>query len=273
MKTSAIIRQNGRAKINEQRLNMAKEYVKALVIAILIAGIACTWPREVGASQGGVGQAVVNRAIERGVAANTIILLLLLPLIATMVSVVHYIGGLTGYGIFMPTMIAVTFSATGISGGLVLFGVVLVVSMLSNWWLRGFRLHFWPSRAVGLLLISLATFGVMVGTSLLRAVNISGISIFPLLFLIMLTEEFVRTQLAKSRKEAINLMIGTLVLAVGGAMLMNLRWLQEIALKFPEAVIIIVVGVNLLVGNYRGMRLMEFKRFREAIRDKQSDKR
>ena len=43
-------------------------------------------------------------AVDRGVPANTIVLLLLLPLIATLVSGLHYILGLSGYGIFMPTM-------------------------------------------------------------------------------------------------------------------------------------------------------------------------
>lgn len=56
-------------------------------------------------------------AVDRGVAANTIVLLMLLPLIATLVSFLHYIVGLSGYGIFMPTMVAIAFLATGVLGG------------------------------------------------------------------------------------------------------------------------------------------------------------
>ena len=36
-------------------------------------------------------------AIERGVSKNTVVLLLLLPLLATLVSVMHYILGVSGY--------------------------------------------------------------------------------------------------------------------------------------------------------------------------------
>ena len=70
---------------------------------------------------------IVKWAINRGVSTNIIVLLLLLPLIATLVSVLHYLVGVTGYGIFMPTMIAITFLATGIFGGLLLFAMILLI--------------------------------------------------------------------------------------------------------------------------------------------------
>ena len=75
---------------------------------------------------------IISLAINRGVATNTIVLLLLLPLVATLVSFLHYIVGLSGYGIFMPTMIAITFVATGVFGGLVLFAIILTISLISN---------------------------------------------------------------------------------------------------------------------------------------------
>ena len=123
-------------------------------------------------------------AVERGVPANTIVLLLLLPLIATLVSVLHYVLGLSGYGIFMPTMIAVAFLATGILGGLVLFALILAISILSSLILKRFRLHFWPARSIGLMLISVGTFGLMVLATYVKVLNVSNISIFPILFMI-----------------------------------------------------------------------------------------
>ncbi|OGL52306.1 hypothetical protein A3K55_01515 [Candidatus Shapirobacteria bacterium RBG_13_44_7] len=86
--------------------------------------------------------------------------------------------------------------------------------------------------------------------------------------MILLAEEFARTQLVKSRKEAVNLMIGTLILAVIGALLMEWKWLQEAVLGYPEVVVVGVLVVNLIVGNYSGIRLLEIKRFKAAIREK-----
>jgi len=203
-----------------------------------------------------------------GVPENTAVLLLMLPLVATLVSLLHYVVGLSGYGIFIPTMIAVTLLATGVVGGLALFGVILTITLLSNWFLRKLKLHFWPARSITLLFVGLGTFGVMAGTNYLRIFDVSKISIFPILFMILLTEEFVRTQLIKSKKEAIRLTVGTLILAGVGAMTMGIKGIQEIVLKYPWMVVLLVIVTNIMVGSYGGIRLTEIKRFKGAIRKK-----
>ncbi|MFA6250680.1 MAG: 7TM domain-containing protein [Candidatus Shapirobacteria bacterium] len=209
---------------------------------------------------------VVRKAVDRGVAANTIVLLLLLPLIATGVSVLHYVFGFSGYGIFMPTMIAVVFLATGIVGGLGLFATILGISLICNEVLRRFKLHFWPARSISLMFIALGTFGLMWGTSFFEAVDIRNMSIFPVLLMIMLAEEFVRTQLAKSGREAKRLTVGTLILAILGATLMSVRQVQEWVILHPEFVLLAVLATNIVVGSYKGIRMMEIKRFGKAIR-------
>lgn len=210
---------------------------------------------------------LVRTALARGVSANTVVLLLLLPMIATLVSFLHYVVGVSGFGIFMPTMIGVTFLATGIFGGLVLFAMILAISLLSNMILRKFRLHFWPARSINLLFISLGTFGLMVLSSIVKVVDIRDVSIFSVLLMILLAEEFVRTQLIKSKSEAKKLTLGTLVLAMSGAITMNIREIQEWVLLNPEIVVLMVLGINLWVGSYTGIRLAEIKRFRKAIRN------
>lgn len=210
---------------------------------------------------------MIRWAIARGVPANTIVLIFLLPLIATIVSIMHYILGLTGYGIFTPTMMAVTLLNTGIAGGLLLFLAILGMSLVGRIMTSKLKLHYWPSRSINLLIVSLVTAMLMFGSSYLRFLDISQISIFPILFMIMLSEDFVRTQLAKSKKEAKRLTIGTLALSVFGAVLMDITFIQEKVLLYPEAAIVIVLLVNLLVGNYRGIRASEFRRFAKAIRN------
>jgi hypothetical protein len=209
---------------------------------------------------------VVRLAVARGVSANTVVLILLLPLIATLVAVLHYIFGLSGYGIFTPTMIAVTFLATGVLGGLALFALILAISIVGGLLLKRLKLHFWPSRSINLLFISLGAFGLMLVSSFFKFIDISKISIFPILFMIILAEDFTRTQLVKSKNEAKQLTLGTLILAIVGAVMMKVRWVQEMVLLYPEVVILLVVLINMVVGNYTGMRLSEISRFKKAIR-------
>jgi len=211
---------------------------------------------------------MLDWVIERGVSTNTIVLLLLLPLVATLVSVLHYLVGVSGYGIFMPTMMAVVLVATGSLTGVILFGVVLVITLLSNWLLKKWKLHFWPARAISLLLVGIGVLAVMWATAETKILAINEVSIFPILFMVLLTEEFVRTQLTKSKKEAVKLTLGTLILAFLGATIMGIRKTQELVLMYPWVVILVVIVVNILVGRYGGIRLTEIKRFKNAIRKK-----
>jgi len=212
---------------------------------------------------------LISEAVSRGVPENTVILLLLLPLVATLVSVIHYVVGLSGYGIFIPTMVAVALLATGVRSGLVLFAAILTITLLSNFLVKKLKLHFWPARSITLLGVSLVTFGMMVVASYINVVEVDKISIFPILFMILLTEEFVRTQLAKSKKEAVRLTLGTLILAVAGAMIMGVEGIGEIVLKNAEIVVLLVLVINIMVGRYGGIRLMEIRRFKGAIRKKE----
>jgi hypothetical protein len=206
--------------------------------------------------------------VEKGITESTIVLLLMLPLVATIVSVLHYVGGLSGYGIFMPTMLSVVLINTGIAGGLMLFGMILLVSLLTNLLMRRLKLHFWPSRSINLVLIGVGTFALMAISADMKLLDISKISIYPILFMILLAEEFVRTQLVKSKNEAVRLTMGTLVLSVMGAGLMSVEVVQRGVLNYPEAVIVGTLLVNLAVGNYAGMRLTELGRFKKAKRVK-----
>jgi len=199
-------------------------------------------------------------AILQGINANTIAMLLLLPVIATLVSFLHYYVGLTGYGIFMPTMIAVIFLSTGIFGGISLFALILGISLISNAVLKKFKLHFWPARAINLVFISL---GVMV---LNRAYKTTITDIYAIMIMILLVEEFVRTQLIKSKNEAWSLTFGTLLLASLGAGMMNISIIQSWVLNNPDITVLSIIIANIIIGSYRGIRLTEIGRFSKAIR-------
>lgn len=211
---------------------------------------------------------LTDLAVKSGVSEDTVVMLVLLPLLATLISGLHYILGFSGYGIFMPTMIAVAFLATGVFEGLLLFAVILLMSLLSGMMLRRFKLHFWPARAISLMFISVGTMILILGMSFVPVLDMSRISIFPVLFMILLAEEFARTQLAKSRSEAKKLTLGTLILAIIGSVVMSIQSVKTTVLDYPGVCLVVGLLINIVVGSYTGMRLSEIKRFKKAIRSK-----
>jgi len=143
-----------------------------------------------------------------------------------------------------------------------------VTLIFSSWLLKKLKIHYWPARSVSLVLVSVVVVLVMLVASELRLVDLSGVSIFPILFMIVLAEEFVKTQLTKSKGRARELLFGTLLLACIGAMVMSLPVVQLTVLYYPEIVVLFVLVLNIVVGRYSGMRLFEIKRFSSAIRNK-----
>ncbi|MFH1561510.1 MAG: 7TM domain-containing protein [Patescibacteria group bacterium] len=209
----------------------------------------------------------IRKAISQGAPTNTIVLLLLLPFVGVLVSGLYYLLGLTGFGLFMPAMISVAFLATGVVGGLVLFAIVLMLTMLSTRLLKKVKLHARSRRAITLWVTSLGTFGLLLLSPSLHLFDLNKISIFPILFIIILSEEFIRTQTGKSRRTAISLTLGTIFISILGALLMDWSRFQELVLLYPEASFLVVLIASLIIGRYSGLRLLEYRRFKAVLRN------
>ena len=92
------------------------------------------------------------------------------------------------------------------------------------------------------------------------------LSIFPLLILILLAENFIEVQMSKSQREAMELTVESLVMAVGASAVVSLEVVQRLVLSYPEWYVISVAAFNIFVGRYVGLRLLELVKFRELLR-------
>lgn len=209
----------------------------------------------------------IRAAVEAGVPANTIVLLLLLPVIAAIIAAARHIVGLRGFGIFLPAALAVTFVATGPLVGIGLFLAIVTVSVSARMILRKtkIKLQYLPRMAILLWFVVLAVLGILFAAPLIRAPQLTKVSIFPVLILALLAEDFTRVQLGKSAETAINLTSETLVLALVSYVFLTLTPLQEFALANPEILLLAVLVFNFILGKYVGLRLLELWRFRKLI--------
>lgn len=213
---------------------------------------------------------IIRASVNAGVSVNTIILLLLLPVIAAIIAAARHIVGVRGFGIFLPAALAVVFLAIGPIVGLGLFLVIVGASTLSRMSLRKLkiRLHYMPRMAFMLALTVLAVLLVLyAGSSLVNIYGITNVSIFPVLVLVLLSEDFSRVQLGKSFRAAFNLTSETLVLALLSYIFLTLESVQQFALLNPEALLLGVLIFDFLMGKFSGLRFLEYWRFRKLIRN------
>jgi len=209
----------------------------------------------------------IRSAVSAGVPPNTIVLLLLLPVIAAIIAAARHLVGIRGFGIFLPAALAVTFVATGPVVGIGMFLVIVTVSTTARIILRKtkIKLQYLPRMAIILLFVVMGVLGVLFAAPILKRPDLANVSIFPVLILVLLAEDFSRVQLGKSVNTAVGLTTETLILALVSYVFLTSKQVQEFALLNPEILILIVLVFNFFMGKYIGLRLREFWRFRKLI--------
>lgn len=209
----------------------------------------------------------IRAAVEAGVPPNTIVLLLLLPVIAAIIAAARHIVGIRGFGIFLPAALAVVFVATGPVVGIILFLIIVAVSTVTRLTLRKLKikLQYLPRMALLLLFVVMGVLGVLFATPVIKQPDLTNVSIFPVLVLVLLAEDFSKVQIGKSAKTAINLTTETLILSLASYVFLTLKPLQELALLRPEILLLSVAIFDFFLGKYVGLRFVEFWRFRKLI--------
>lgn len=209
----------------------------------------------------------IRSAVSAGVPTNTIVLLLLLPVVAAIIAGFRHLVGIRGFGIFLPAALSVTFVATGPVVGIGMFLVIVAVSTITRIILRKskIKLQYLPRMALILLFVVMGVLGVLFAAPIIKRPDFANVSIFPVLILVLLAEDFSRVQLGKSAKTAVSLTTETLILALVSYVFLTSKSVQEFALLNPEILLLIVLVFNFFMGKYIGLRLREFWRFRKLL--------
>jgi hypothetical protein len=201
----------------------------------------------------------------QGVPIETIGLLLIFPIIATMIAFFRQVVGIKAFGIYTPSIVIFAFLATGIKYGITLFLSVILVGMTTRFAMKRLRLLYLPRVAITLTFVAIVILGVLVAGGSLQRTGLAAVSIFPLIIMITLVEKFVTAQVEKGTKNAIFLALETLVISIIGYYLASWHWLINFILAYPW-IVLLVIPINIFMGRWTGLRLAEYYRFKEVLK-------
>ena len=210
-------------------------------------------------------QHVIKTAVERGMSAQTLVLLLLFPVVATMVAFSRQIIGIAGFNVFTPAAFAVVLLTTGITNGLVAFLLMTLVAIIGRFFISYLKLEYTPRAAMLLWFVSFGVFLLMFVMTMTPLNVFFGMESFPLLILVLLSEDFMTMQSELKWRLSLTRSFQIMFLSVLGALIMGNRVIQQFALTRPELVVIGAGVINVLIGKYLGLRLTEYLRFRPII--------
>lgn len=206
----------------------------------------------------------VQQAVMLGVPANTIVLILLAPIISTIVAFVRVVVGLPTLELFVPIALALAFVAVGLTLGMIILASVILASYVSRLILKQMSLMFFPKRSLSMLFLSIFVFAGLTLAVVFDIESVRNVSIFPLLILMLLGDSIVSVQLYKSLSETTIITLVTMVLGVMGFVLATSAIVQSSLILYPE-IVFLTIPANFLIGRYFGLRLTEYLRFNSVV--------
>lgn len=207
----------------------------------------------------------INYLINGGVPINNIVLILMIPIIATLLAFARQVIGIKAFGLITPAMTTLSFLVMGLGAGLIVFIVVLLSGSLIRVALKKLRLLYLPRMALVLTATSLAILLMLgIGTAFDSTTTLS-FSIFPILILTILAEEFIAVQFTRGLRTALRITAWTLLLSILCYFIMSWQLLRITLLSYPEFVLL-TIPINIALGRFTGLRLVEYIRFRELLR-------
>jgi hypothetical protein len=193
--------------------------------------------------------------------SELLVIILMIPAGATVVAFFRSMIGVTTLGTFMPVLIAVAFRDTGLGWGLILLCIVVLVGLGGRALLQNLHLLQIPRLVVVLTLVIATILGIALFGTEKAIPQAAAVGMFPLVIMTMTVERICVNLLEEGLAITLLRFAVTVGVASLAFLVMNNSLLQSLVLGFPET-LLIIVALNILMGTYNGLRLLELYRFR-----------
>jgi len=202
---------------------------------------------------------------EYHVSLDLIMVVLMIPIGATVVAFARNIVGITPFGTFMPALVAVSFRDTGFLFGAIMFTSVIAIGCCVNLVLMKMRLLHIPRLTVIITTVVLSILALSVACIRLGIASGAAVSLFPMAILSLTCERFSMALVTDGWKTAANRLLVTFLVSCACYAVINWTFLQLLVAAFPE-LLLVNIAVNIAMGSWTGMRFAELFRFGDRAR-------
>lgn len=202
------------------------------------------------------------------VPVETVRMILMFPIIATLIAFIRQVIGIKAFGIYTPSLVTFAFLAMGENGakyGIAIFVSVIAVGLVTRFILKQFRLLYLPRVALNLSIVAFSILFLLVLGGNFQRTGLASVSIFPILIMISIVEKFVTAQIKGGSKAAIVLATETLGISLLGFYIASWSVVENLVMSYPW-VILIVLSFNIFLGKWTGLRLGEYFRFKSILK-------
>lgn len=206
---------------------------------------------------------LVNYMLANGVSNQTILLLLTLPIIATLLAFFKQVIGISTMGVYTPSVIALGFISLGLKFGVPVILFIVTTGYITRALMRNWRLLYIPKVAITITVVSF-TLLVLLGIGAVFNFTLDGDKIFILLIMSTLSESFFNLKLESGLKGAVLSVGETIGAALVCAFIVQLPTIESFIVAYPELILLTLI-VNIFLGQWTGLRLIEYFRFKDVF--------
>jgi hypothetical protein len=192
---------------------------------------------------------------------GTLRILLLVPFGALVMCFLRNVVGLRTFGMFMPMLIALALTETGLMLGTTFLAMIIAVALLTRILIQ--RLYLLLAARIAFIL-TFIVLGMIVLLMVGDRLNLptEGIGAFPFVIMTMIVERISVTLEEEGWNNTLRRIVSTLFCIYVTYGVLHFSALQTRFLVFPEG-LLVILALLIAVGRYTGYRLTELVRFRE----------
>ncbi|MEM6321497.1 MAG: 7TM domain-containing protein [Bacteroidota bacterium] len=186
--------------------------------------------------------------------------LILLPIVAVVVAILRNVIGLKTFGVFLPALIALGLTNVDLWWGMVAFLAVILVVALLHYPLEKFGLLHTPKLVIMMTMVVITLLGLSFLSLQQQWTALSLSILLPVIVLSITAERFAKTLVEEQLPEALKILGYTFLIAGICYPIFQSNLLMGVFLNFPETYLILL-GIMLFLGQWIGMRVLEYRRF------------
>lgn len=207
--------------------------------------------------------------LSHGISNEILELLIAVALLSTIVSLSRYVFGSRSYGIYAPIILAISYSYTGLRYGLAITAVVIATSLFSYSILKKIRMHYITRIAINYCILTLAIiiFLLLINRFGLTLDNIENIPPLALISITALGDFFTKQYVKKSLKTSLLTLSSTIVISTIGWYVITRDAISTYLIN-NLWIIPTLILINILIGQYKGLRIKDLFRFRSIVKGK-----
>jgi hypothetical protein len=210
---------------------------------------------------------------------TTLIMILMLPVIATILGISRHVIGFKSLGLYAPIVLTYAYFEIGLSSGqtkwasqfwygvkvgLLLTFIVFITSYLAHTATKLVRLHYFPKIALVLTAVATSVYIMIILADQTDKNTFLTTGFLPIILIATVSEQFVGILAQKNLKTAASLALTTMLVSILTFSLVIYKGFQDLVIDHPYILLITVV-LNIIVGKFTGLRIMEYFRFKDIL--------